>query len=316
MKTAHLLIAIVFSSLILGSFKQSSDVVADGWLQKRKYRKGFHLDLAKHKKQESTFQLSADLPPFIEKSDSISSIKNSDPTALSVEEKKGSHLFENLRLTKHQFLQNIENRKEHNIAQNNEEPQGDADPYKANKRRILGWSVSAFLSLALVIAGIALIASFSVPVLPFVMFYIAAHMLPVSIILLRAYIKEHQALKNGSQFLSEERVLQFRKTAKRWSKITFIGGLLFLLLSALVLGFIIFTSAEILAMAVIAALIALGALFLTVAYWIATTSSVLSNDGSFNELLKLFSLFFYQAVISVIMVVVVVVLVLVLIWLA
>ena len=69
-------------------------------------------------------------------------------------------------------------------------------------------------------------------------------------------------------------------------------------------------------MAVIAALIALGALFLTVAYWIATTSSVLSNDGSFNELLKLFSLFFYQAVISVIMVVVVVVLVLVLIWLA
>jgi len=50
LRISYLFILFVLSSLLLSACKKSSDVVADGWLQKRKYRKGFHLDLAKHKR--------------------------------------------------------------------------------------------------------------------------------------------------------------------------------------------------------------------------------------------------------------------------
>ena len=52
---------VALASLLLVSCKQSADVVSNHWLQKRKYRKGFHIDIAKQKKHEKTFELGAEI---------------------------------------------------------------------------------------------------------------------------------------------------------------------------------------------------------------------------------------------------------------
>ena len=39
--------------IVLSGCKQSSDVVSNGWIQKRKYRSGFHIDLGKQKQNEN-----------------------------------------------------------------------------------------------------------------------------------------------------------------------------------------------------------------------------------------------------------------------
>lgn len=52
MKNFKLVSKILILSLILGSCAQSNDVVNNSIIQKRKYRKGFHFDLAKKQKKD------------------------------------------------------------------------------------------------------------------------------------------------------------------------------------------------------------------------------------------------------------------------
>jgi len=55
----------IIAVFLFGSCKPSADVASNGWFQKRKYRKGFHFDIAKKKKHEDAYVLSAKTPKKI-----------------------------------------------------------------------------------------------------------------------------------------------------------------------------------------------------------------------------------------------------------
>ncbi len=222
----------------MASCKHSLDVVADGWLQKRKYRKGFHIDLAKYKKQEKTFEIGgAQSSP-----ENYAEQKYSDEVPQLIEQPKDSAQrdspFERLKEIKPKISAWVKDQTE-KIQISEDDPPSQEELNTANKKKILGWSVVGVLSLVAIILSFLLplfIVNASILLFVSVLSSLGTLLLPISIILLIMYGIEHSAIKKNKTIFTPS----FLKTTGTFSLVvSIIGAILLLIVAALTVYFLL-----------------------------------------------------------------------------
>lgn len=292
MRNASLFGIFISVVVMLGSCKPSADVVSEGWFQKRKYRNGFHVDIAKKKKYEDTYVLSAktpkDSPLENESNVTVLERKAVEQSEIPIENNLSQTEIENSAFivisSSHQANREI------GIVSDEEEP-NHHNKRRKNLKRIWGWLATALL-LLVSLGILAFLFSESIIFL----FLVGMLILPIPISLLVVYLIEHSQLKLGQSIFTEEKLERLRTYANRSIKLLAISGVAFVLIA--LLGIPVFIAFQLLLLWTILFFI-IGMMFL-VSYWFAAVLNVLSHSGNFVDTLKVLAIIISPLIVVVI----------------
>ena len=197
------------------------------------------MDLAKHKKKESTFELGSHEPS-----------KRSIPERSKPEENEALVSDEHLKntLSRPPFHERIETKKHQvnswvktqtgKIQTEEDDPPTQEERKKSNLKKLIGWSITGGLSLVFCIAGLTLDSAAFIPgvALAFnILFALSSLILPIALILIIFYGLEQFAIKKNKTIFTP----RFLKTLGNVSiAFSIIGAVLLLAQVAVVLIFI------------------------------------------------------------------------------
>ncbi|MDB9708588.1 hypothetical protein OAB13_01685 [Salibacteraceae bacterium] len=290
MRNTSLFGIFIIGVFILASCKPSADVASNGWFQKRKYRKGFHFDIAKKKKLEDTFVLSAKTP----NRGPSENINNEVVQKQQVFKKPKLLIMKYFSRPKEESFEAIilgksENKtQESSIIVDKEEP-SDREKIRKNLIRFWAWFGSFLLLLTSLLLGALVFIDF-----PFLVVIIGIFFLPIPIVLSALYLVEHIALSRGRSIFSEERMVKLNIWSKRSVRLLALFSLLSIII--FLVGILLFISMKYILLWAIMVLI-IGSLYL-MAYWSAMVLNILTHSGNFVDTFRLLTILFSPVLVA------------------
>lgn len=284
MRNTSLFGIFIIAVFILASCKQSADVASNGWLQKRKYRKGFHFDIAKKKKHEDAYVLSAITP------------KERHSENISKEVVREQQFFQKPRLTIKNYLSPLKQKSSKAIVLSNsqqetqeasiiadEEEPSDRDKRRKNLKRFWGWLGSFLLLVTSLLLGALIFVDF-----PLLMVLIGILILPVPLVLSAIYLIEHGALTQGRSNFTEDKKEKHLTWAKRSIKVLVILSVVSIIIT--LLGILAIVTSQFLLLWAIS-FIVIGSLYM-IAYWSTIVLNILTHSGNFVDTLRVVAILF------------------------